>query len=127
MVPAVGRLVDLVLDCPDAAVLARFWASVLDRRIEHHEDGWIYLDRGDDGHRLSFQEVESYSRPEWPGQGRPQRVHLDVLVTDLDVAESSVIAMGATPISDVLDPGPKQWRFFTDPAGHPFCLVTSTP
>ena len=41
--------------------------------------------------------------------------HSAVLVTDLDVAESSVIAMGATAISDALDPGPKQWRIFTVP------------
>ena len=57
----------------------------------------------------------------------PQPMHLDVLVEDLATAEARVSALGATPLSDVLDPGPTQWRIYSDPAGHPFCLVTSVP
>lgn len=53
-------------------------------------------------------------------------MHLDVLVQDLAVAEAEVCALGATPLSEVLDPGPKQWRILADPAGHAFCSVTST-
>jgi catechol-2,3-dioxygenase len=126
-VAAVGRLVDLVLDCRDAAALADFWMTVLGRQVEHREEGWISLSAGEDGHRLSVQHVEGYSPPEWPGQAVPQQMHLDVLVEDLESAGARVTALGATPISDVLDPGPKQWRIYADPAGHPFCLVTSVP
>lgn len=124
--PAIGRLADLVLDCADAPALATFWAAVLGRSIEHREDGWVSLSRGEDGHCLSFQEVQGYHRPRWPGQDVPQQMHLDVLVQDLAVAEAEVRALGATPLSEVLDPGPAQWRILADPAGHPFCLVTST-
>lgn len=125
--PAVGRLIDLVLDCPDAVALANFWAAVLGRRVEHREDGWVALSRGEDGHLLSFQQVEGYCPPQWPGQNVPQQMHLDVLVENLGEAAARVSALGATAVSDVLDPGSKEWRTYTDPAGHPFCLVTSAP
>lgn len=124
--PAVGRLVDLVLDCADATLLAAFWAAVLGRDIEHRDDGWVSLSRGEDGHRLSFQQVGGYARPQWPGQDVPQQMHLDILVLDLAEADAQVRALGATTLSELLDPGPQQWRIYADPAGHPFCLVTST-
>lgn len=122
--PPVGRIADLVLDCDDAPILAAFWAALLGRSIEHREEGWVSLSRGEDGHCLSFQQVPGYQPPEWPGQRVPQQMHLDVLVQDLAVAEAEVEALGATALSGVLDPGPKQWRIYADPAGHPFCLVT---
>lgn len=123
---AVGCLVDLILDCPDPLALADFWAEVLDRSVEQREDGWVSLSSGADGHRLSFQQVDGYRPPRWPGHIVPQQMHLDILVDELTTAEARVTALGATSLSEVLDPGPKQWRIYADPAGHPFCLVTST-
>ncbi len=123
----VGRLVDLVVDCPDAHALALFWAALLGRRIDEMTQGWVSLNQGEDGHRLSFQQVEDYAPPVWPGQRVPQQAHLDVLVEDLEEADARVTALGAIPLTDVLHPGPKQWRIYSDPAGHPFCLVTSAP
>lgn len=116
-----------MLDCADAAALAAFWAAMLGRSIAYREDGWVTLSCGKDGHHLSFQQVEDYRSPRWPGQDMPQQMHLDVLVVDLATAEAQVRALGAIPLSEVLDPGPKEWRIYADPAGHPFCLVTSTP
>lgn len=121
-----GRLGDLVLDCPDAPILAAFWAAVLGRSVERREEGWVSLSPGADGQRLSFQQVEGYRIPQWPSQQAPQQMHLDVLVDDLPAADEQVTALGATALSEVLDPGPKEWRIYADPAGHPFCLVTGT-
>jgi len=122
---AVGRLADLVIDCPDATLLAQFWQAVLERDIEESDDGWVTLGRGSDGHRLSFQQVDGYTAPSWPSQRHPQHMHLDVLVDDLSAAHRRVVALGAQAYGDVIDPGPKEWRIYADPAGHPFCLVTS--
>lgn len=112
---AIGRLVDLVLDCEDASTLAAFWAAVLDRSIEHQEDGWVGPSGGDDGHRSSFQAVRGYRRPQWPGQDVPQQVHLDILVEDLAEAEAEVRALGATALNDILDPGPSNGAFMPIP------------
>jgi len=49
----------------------------------------------------------------------PQQMHLDVIVDDLDVAETAVLALGATKHEH--QPG-TSFRVFLDPAGHPFCL-----
>lgn len=89
--PAIGCLVDLVLDWADVETLAIFWADVLGRQIRDHQDGWISLSHGEDGHRLSFQQVSEYQPPQWPGQMVPQH--------------AQVRALGATPADG--HPGPR--------------------
>ena len=44
---------------------------------------------------------------------------MDVLVADLDAAEAEVLRLGAAS----LDAGTDTFRVYTDPSGHPFCLV----
>lgn len=48
-------------------------------------------------------------------------MHVDVKVEDLDAAEAEVLRLGATR----LDAGTDSFRVYTDPSGHPFCLVLS--
>lgn len=121
--PPGGRLVDTVLDCPDAESLAGFWCAVLGLEISRREDAWLSAEG--DGRRLSFQQVSDFRAPDWPAQEVPQQIHLDVLVTDLGPASRRVVELGARPLTGVLDPGPREWRIFADPAEHPFCLVTT--
>ena len=84
-------------------------------------DGWAHV-RADYGQCISFQPVEAYTPPDWPGQQVPQQMHLDVIVDDLDAAEAAeaaVLEPGATRHEH--QPG-TSFRVFLDPAGHPFCL-----
>jgi hypothetical protein len=81
-------------------------------------DGWADI-RADYGHTISFQQVEGYNPPVWPGQDVPQQTHLDVIVDDLDEGEKAVLELGATKHEH--QPG-TTFRVFLDPAGHPFCL-----
>ena len=61
-----------------------------------------------------------YVPPRWPDPEHPQHEHLDIRVFDVDAAEEAVLALGATrPPAD----HENGFRVFTDPAGHPFCLV----
>ena len=46
---------------------------------------------------------------------RPQQIHLDVRVDDIDRAEQAVLALGATRLSDV-EPG---FRVYADPRRPP--------
>ena len=80
---------------------------------------WTEIRPEDGSDCISFQQVESYQPPQWPGQDVPQQMHLDLIVTDLDEGESAVIALGTTKAG--VQPGTK-FRVFLDPAGHPFCL-----
>ena len=107
----------LVLDCPDPPALATFYGAMLDWTVESTPE-WADV-RADYGHCLSFQRVDAYSPPDWPGQDVPQQMHLDVIVDDLDAAEAAVLDLGAT--KHEYQPG-TSFRVFLDPAGHPFCL-----
>src|SRR3954454_15152449 len=117
---AIARFPSLVLDCPDPAALGTFYATMLDWKMETKPD-WVDI-RSDYGQCLSFQQVEDYRPPVWPGQQVPQQMHLDVVVDDLDEAEAQVIKLGATKHEH--QPG-ETFRVFLDPAGHPFCLCLS--
>jgi Glyoxalase-like domain len=114
---AVARFPSLVIDCADPSALAGFYGEMLDWKVEL-SDRWADV-RADYGQCLSFQQVDGYTPPDWPSQGVPQQMHLDVVVDDLDVGEAAVLDLGATRHPH--QPG-TTFRVFLDPAGHPFCL-----
>jgi predicted enzyme related to lactoylglutathione lyase len=117
---AIARFPSIVLDCPDPAALAAFYGTLLDWKIESSSD-WAEI-RADHGQCISFQPVEDYTAPRWPTQEAPQQMHLDVIVDDLDAAETAVLRLGA--VKHEYQPG-TSFRVFLDPAGHPFCLCVS--
>ena len=114
---AIARFPSIVLDCPDPAALATFYGAMLDWKVEASAD-WADV-RADYGQCLSFQKVQGYTPPQWPGQDVPQQMHLDVVVEDLDAAGAAVVELGARKHEH--QPG-ERFRVFLDPAGHPFCL-----
>lgn len=118
---AIARSPLFVIDCPDTRELSGFYAAMLgwdDIEVDE-EDGWTEIRSADGSDRICFQPVDDYQAPSWPGQQRPQQMHLDVDVDDLDEAEAAVVALGATRHEH--QPG-TTFRVFLDPAGHPFCL-----
>jgi hypothetical protein len=60
---------------------------------------------------------EGLPAPQWPGQERPQQVHLDLLVDGREEAAQRAVALGATRLADGAT-----WITLADPAGHPFDL-----
>lgn len=122
----IGHLQCVVLDCPDAPGLARFYHALLGGTVNRRDprwslgDGWATLHTGG-GQVLAFQRVDDHRPPLWPDPGRPQQFHLDIGVQDLDRAHAQVVGLGAELIDD--GGGTRSWRIYTDPAGHPFCLV----
>ena len=114
-------LMSVMLDCPDANALSRFYAEVLGKPVTYQADGAAMI--GQDGAQpVMFQQVENYNPPRWPDPAYPQQIHLDVTVQDPDTAEQAALDIGATR----LDGGGPNWRVYADPAGKPFCLVTTT-
>ncbi|WP_306233451.1 VOC family protein [Agrococcus beijingensis] len=121
---AIASFPTLVIDCPDAAGLARFYGALLDWPVQPGADDsgdWFEI-KADFGQMICFQQVDDYRAPAWPTQEHPQQMHLDVIVDDLDEAGAAVIALGATQHEH--QPG-ETFRVFLDPAGHPFCLCIS--
>jgi predicted enzyme related to lactoylglutathione lyase len=115
----IGRLKTVVLDAADMDAQAKFWSQVLDIPVVHRDHDWTTLEGR--GVRLAVQLAPDHVPPKWPDPDRPQQLHLDVQVDDVDAAERQVLALGATRLQN--PPDADNWRVFTDPAGHPFCLV----
>ncbi|UXM91914.1 VOC family protein [Paenarthrobacter sp. JL.01a] len=118
---AIAKFPNVVLDCPDAAALAAFYGELFGWEVKGKED-WYEIRPSDGSNCISFQQVEVYQAPVWPGQTIPQQMHLDMVVEDLDKGEEPVLALGATKADH--QPG-ETFRVFLDPAGHPFCLCLS--
>jgi catechol 2,3-dioxygenase-like lactoylglutathione lyase family enzyme len=117
----IGRLEKTVIDCPDPRRLAAFYAEILGMRVNEDTDGaWVVIGREPGARELAFQRVEHWVPPQWPDPEHPQQEHLDIRVDDVDAAERVVVGLGATRVRGEHEHG---FRVFTDPAGHPFCLV----
>ena len=119
----IGTLRSVVLDTKDPAGLAEFYAAVLGGEVTAQDDTWVVLTEPG-GRRLAFQQAPEHEPPAFPDPRGSQQFHLDILVDDVDEAESKVLAHGATRVTDAVDED--DFRVYRDPAGHPFCLVWQT-
>ena len=112
----------VVLDCPQPWKLAEFYLELLGGEIrqEESEDSWVVL-MEPHGRRIAFQPAPEYRPPRFPDPAGSQQIHLDILVSDIDVAEPAVLALGAQPVPvRPPDDGPGIFRVYTDPVGHTF-------
>lgn len=113
----------VVLDAPDARVLADFYSRLLGWTIDDYQQGWSTVKNPDGGTQLSFQGEPNYRPPIWPTEPDRQQmmVHLDFNVDDLEVAHAHAVAVGAR-----LARWQPQTRVqvYTDPVGHVFCIAS---
>jgi catechol 2,3-dioxygenase-like lactoylglutathione lyase family enzyme len=116
----IGCLEKTVIDCPDPRALAGFYCRVLGMRVNEDLDGWVVIGPEPGLRQLAFQRVTEWVPPRWPDPAHPQQLHLDVRVSDADQAERELLALGATRVPSERETG---FRVFTDPVGHPFCIV----
>ncbi|RII42859.1 VOC family protein [Galactobacter valiniphilus] len=118
----IGTWQAVVFDCKDPDALASFYQELLGMiRVQADEDGgWVGIGDAPDRPAVAFQRVDGYVPPDWPAQELPQQAHIDVRVKDLDIAETEVLALGATATGE----GGASFRVYLDPQGHPFCLVS---
>jgi catechol 2,3-dioxygenase-like lactoylglutathione lyase family enzyme len=115
----IARFSLVALDCPEPRALADFYAAITGWELDYDGGNWVQL-KSHVGATLAFQEAPDHQPPDWPDPSRPQQLHLDFDVPDLDVAEEQVLALGARRAET--QPG-ESFRVYLDPAGHPFCLV----
>jgi hypothetical protein len=118
----IARMRMVVLDCPDPAALAEFYRQLVGGEVTAVAEDWVVLEP-EPGWRVAFQRADEYAPPTWPTAERPQQLHLDVTVDDIDEAEPAALAIGAR--KHEVQPGEADgdsFRVYLDPAGHPFCL-----
>jgi catechol 2,3-dioxygenase-like lactoylglutathione lyase family enzyme len=112
----IGRLIHVVIDCPDPAVLARFYSELLGLPVTYRSEDWFVVAEDDTTSGLAFQLAPGHRAPRWPDPEWPQQFHLDVMVDDQAEAAHRVLQLGAQRL-------PSGDYVFADPAGHPFCLI----
>jgi catechol 2,3-dioxygenase-like lactoylglutathione lyase family enzyme len=115
----IARYSLVALDCPNPQSLAQFYAAITGWEVERDSGDWVRL-RSDVGATIAFQLAPDHVPPVWPSAEHPQQLHIDFDVSDLDVAEAQVLALGARKAEFQPDP---DFRVYLDPAGHPFCFV----
>lgn len=115
------RLSELVLNCRDPEVLARFWCEVL---------GYVELDR--DGDDIEIGPASGFGgaaptmilTPVAGEKTEPLRLHLDVnpVDRDQDAELERLLALGAR-LAEVGQSGEETWHVLADPEGNEFCLL----
>jgi catechol 2,3-dioxygenase-like lactoylglutathione lyase family enzyme len=113
----IGRLHHVIVDCPDPAELAAFYATLLGLPVTWQQDDFAVVSVNDSTSGIAFQRVAGYRPPRWPDPAWPQQMHFDIMVDDVAAAGPRVLALGARPL-----PG-GDGTVYADPAGHPFCLI----
>lgn len=71
------------------------------------------------GTRIEFMGVDEYEPPMWPEDSA--LIHLDFFVDDLEIQAEHLRSLGAQRFE--FQPNEAHCLVFTDPGGHPFCLL----
>jgi hypothetical protein len=107
----------VTIDCVDVEQVAQFWSALIDRPRVESRPGWVYLGRpGDPQPRLNFQPVTE------PKHGKV-RLHLDIVVDDIDQGIAQVSALGGRFTGERHDYDEGTVVVMADPEAHEFCLV----
>jgi catechol 2,3-dioxygenase-like lactoylglutathione lyase family enzyme len=115
----------VVLECPDASSLARFYAELLGWEVRSEDATWATVAPPDGVAYLACQTSPEYVEPVWPPvEGEQQMMlHLDFEVRDLETGVRHALDLGAT----LADFQPQEnVRVLLDPVGHPFCLYVGS-
>jgi catechol 2,3-dioxygenase-like lactoylglutathione lyase family enzyme len=112
----IGRLHHVIIDTPDPAAAAAFYSELLGLPVTYRSRDFVVIAADDTTSGVGFQLAPDHQPPRWPDATRPQQVHLDVMVDDVEAAGPRVLALGAERLD-------RANHVYADPHGHPFCLV----
>jgi len=113
--------VQVNIDCYDADALAQWYCDALGY-TRHGAAGQyrsiVPLD-GTDGPKLIFQQVRQ-------AKTHKNRIHLDLIVGDIDAAARRFTDLGAQRVSaEPIEEHGVRWIVFLDPEGNELCLCDS--
>ena len=110
----------VTIDCNDPDALATFWSALLGTAIVEpgpDRPGWRRLQPfGAAGPGLNFQPVDE------PKVGKA-RLHLDVLVDDIDAAVERIVALGGADTGTREELPRGRIAVMRDPGGNEFCVL----
>ena len=117
------RLVAITLDCPDPLALATFYRQATGLELHPKSDADFAGLNGEHGLLIGLQRVDGYRAPSWPDEVIPQQLHICFKVDEnLGETEARLLELGTGKPDH--QPHGDEARDLTDPAGHPFCIIT---
>jgi predicted enzyme related to lactoylglutathione lyase len=110
----------ITIDCIEPRRLASFWSDLFGCAVVEpgtDRPGWLRLQPlGSNGPFMNFQPVEE------PRVGKV-RIHVDVLVDDIDPAVEHVVALGGADTGARQELPRGRIAVMRDPEGNEFCLL----
>lgn len=110
--------ISIVVDCADTRQLAEFWQEIVGGSVvrETASDEWVAIEGIPQFDYLGFQRV-----PE--GKMAKNRIHIDVMVQQVEASCDHAVALGATAIGGVVEQEIFRFQVMADPEGNEFCFV----
>lgn len=127
-----SRLREVVVDCRDPQLMARFWCAVLDYHVVYQEEEEIEIGPYEadarpprEAWREAAQPATLLFVPVPEGKQVKNRLHLDVTPIDCTQAEEvdRVLALGARRVD--IGQGEQSWVVLADPEDNEFCILNS--
>jgi len=110
-----SRWFSVVVDAVDPGRLARWWAEVLDFRIDFEDTDEVVISADGDGHpAIVFVTVAEAKQAK-------NRLHIDLDPDDRDAEVERLVNMGARHV-DVGQAEDAHWVVLADPEGNEFCI-----
>ena len=110
----------ITADCSDPRRLARWWAEAVGGAVVDLPGGDFVLVAREGWPALGFQRVDAPT----PGKNR---VHLDLMASDLDAEVQRLVGLGATETGRHSVDGGFRWVVLADPDGNAFCVAAPRP
>ncbi len=104
----------ITVDCTDPRRLAQWWAEAVGGDVVNLPGTDFVMVARENWPALGFQRVDDPT----PGKNR---VHLDMMTTDLEDEVRRLIALGATETGRHSVDGGFRWGVLADPDGNAFC------
>ncbi|MDQ2837884.1 MAG: VOC family protein [Actinomycetota bacterium] len=122
------KLACVAFDCADALVVGRFWSAAVGRPLDPgSSSGFASIGFHGRRNEAGWGPVERDADPSWLFARVPEsktaknRMHLDVIATDLEVEIARLVELGATRVADRDEYG-STWTLMADPEGNEFDL-----
>jgi predicted enzyme related to lactoylglutathione lyase len=113
-----SRWYTVVVDAANPALMARFWAAVLDYQIVFEQPDEVVIARD----RETYPGIIFVPVPE-PKTAK-NRLHIDLNPDNQDAEVARLLALGAKRV-DVGQSDEVTWVVLADPEGNEFCVLTS--
>jgi predicted enzyme related to lactoylglutathione lyase len=117
--------VGVTLDCVDLELIKGFWSQALDLPDVEQEGDYLLLRAEAGASRSGVRGLTLQRVPE--AKSGKNRMHLDVVVDDVDAEVDRLVALGATVLAREAEPTAEELTVMSDPEGNEFCVIKARP